>query len=253
MTENEASQLGHDEGKIVMTDPDRKMKDTETFCGGCEIDDISPGHYIPIDIAADGELHNAFCCGVIYEIKNHYRDQAWRIREEILNRAPYGTNPDELNKQLLLELAADEIPRVILDEIAAYDAEETGYDEDEEEDNTVSLYFDGGGSVYVRHAAFCHVYEDGRHAAHDVRLLLAGANTSTWDNNEIDGWEAILEANHISDLKWYVLPEDLATMPAGGRCEEAFLVEMGLTAGEDNDTAREECSSTNQPHPETIR
>lgn len=50
-----------------------------------------------------------------------------------------------------------------------------------------SVIFDNGGGVTLQtDDGFVHSYDDARHAAADVKILLDGGNTSIWDGNEID-------------------------------------------------------------------
>jgi hypothetical protein len=52
--------------------------------------------------------------------------------------------------------------------------------------------FDSGGGITLFAPKYCHEYQDGRHAAVDVALLLkGGADTDLWDGHDQELWQAL--------------------------------------------------------------
>lgn len=76
--ETEAYDLGYTEGlKVIQKLDSTQLSENETICDTCESVDrkISASHHIPVDIAADSELHNVFCAGVIAAIENNDKEE----------------------------------------------------------------------------------------------------------------------------------------------------------------------------------
>jgi hypothetical protein len=81
MTKNEVFNMGRLEGMVLLSQTGEQLvpygpKDSETLCAGCHDPDtgVSPCHVIPSFIAADPELHNTFCAGVISVVNQQMWD-----------------------------------------------------------------------------------------------------------------------------------------------------------------------------------
>ncbi len=75
----------------------------------------------------------------------------------------------------------------------------------------VRVAFDNAGGVTIVAPTYAHGYDDGKQAAEDVKVLLAGGNINIWDGNdeellsalteeEIDRYERVYTVAEITDL-----------------------------------------------------
>jgi hypothetical protein len=102
----------------------------------------------------------------------------------------------------------------------------------------VNVFFDDRGNVYVEHDTFCHVYNDGKHAAKDAKAILAEESTADWDGDESGQWAQILSFNCVPEDEWYILPDSTVTGKSGAS-EADFRLEYYSRAETQNEACAE--------------